>query len=184
MNIWLGYVNYPITTAVYLHRALLRTGHSIRTVGPRLPEEAIEGWLLQNMRLPLSALDIDTSFTPDMAALIAETPLEERPDLYIWVESVTGYEPQNLKALNCPTACYLIDTHYHLPEAIETASQFDSVFIAQLVDLEAFRAIHPKVYWLPLACDPEIHGRHDNVPKFCDVGFVGSMNQRREAMLA
>ena len=33
-----------------------------------------------------------------------------------------------------------------------------------MIDLDAFRAVHPRVYWLPLACDPEIHGRHD-VPK-------------------
>ena len=181
MTIWLAYVNYPITTAVYIERAL-RHSHAVRTVGPRLPEEAIEAWGLQNMRLPLTALDIETSFDPDMAALLAVTPVADHPDLYLWVESVNGYRPRNIKSLQCPTACYLIDTHYHLAAALETAEQFDFVFIAQLIDLEAFRAVHPHVYWLPLACDPEIHGRHD-VPELYDIGFVGSMNPRRQQML-
>lgn len=181
MTIWLAYANFPITTAVYIERAL-RQSHVVRTVGPRLPEEAIEAWGLQNMHLPLTALDIDTSFTPDMAALLADTPIAEHPDLYLWVESVYGYWPRNIKYLKCPTACYLIDTHYHLTSALETARHFDFVFIAQLIDLEAFRAVHPHVYWLPLACDPEIHG-HQDVAKFCDIGFVGSMNPCREQML-
>lgn len=181
MTIWLAYANFPITTAVYIERAL-RQSHVVRTVGPRLPEEAIEAWGLQNMHLPLTALDIDTSFTPDMAALLADTPIAEHPDLYLWVESVYGYWPQNIKSLKCPTACYLIDTHYHLTSALETARHFDFVFIAQLIDLEEFRAVHPHVYWLPLACDPEIHG-HQDVDKFCDIGFVGSMNPCREQML-
>lgn len=181
MIIWLAYVNYPITTAVYLERTMRRS-HTVRTVGPRLPDQAIEAWGLQNMRLPLGRLDIDTSFAPDMAALLADTSLNEHPDLYLWVESVNGYHPQNLEALKCPKACYLIDTHYHLSTALETARQFDYVFIAQLIDLDAFRAVHPRVYWLPLACDPEIHGRHD-VEKRYDVGFVGGINPRRQKML-
>lgn len=182
MTIWLAYVNYPITTAVYLKRALEELGHRVRTVGPRLPEEAIELWGLQNMHLPLDALDIDTDFAPDMAEILAGTPPADRPELYLWVESVNGYRPQNLHLLPCPKGCWLIDTHYHLATAQETARQFDYVFIAQLVDLDAFRAAHSRVYWLPLACDPGIHGRQA-VAKRHEVGFVGSMNPRREEML-
>lgn len=181
MIIWLAYVNYPITTAVYLER-VLRQHHTVVTVGPRLPEAAIEAWQLQNMHLPLAYQDIDTSFTPDMAALLASIPPSEHPDLYLWVESVNGYCPENLDALTCPKACYLIDTHYHLEQAFQISKGFDYVFIAQLVDLEAFREVHPRVHWLPLGCDPDIHGYH-RVEKLYDVGFVGSMNPRRQSML-
>lgn len=181
MIILLAYVNYPITTAVYLNRAL-RQIHNVHTIGPPLPEVAIEEWSLQNMRLPMDNLDINTSFTPDMAILLENTPPCDHPDLYLWVESIKGYYPKNLNALKCPKACYLIDTHYHLMDSLEMAKLFDYVFIAQLIDLEAFRAVHPRVYWLPLACDPDIHGRHD-VPKIYDVGFVGGMNPRRQQIL-
>lgn len=182
MNIWLAYVNYPITTAVYLKRALLQAGHQVTSIGPPLPVEAIPMWGLENMKLPLAPQDIDTSFTPDMAAIWDATPVHERPDLYLWVESINSYCPQNLDALTCTKACYLIDTHYHLKAALEVATPFEYVFIAQLIDLDAFRAIKPQTYWLPLACDPEIHGRQE-VQKKHDIGFVGGINNRRTEML-
>lgn len=182
MKIWLAYVNYPITTAVYLKRALQGMGHTVTTIGPKLPEEAITLWQLENMKLPLDPLDIDTSFNPDMGLIWDSTPVAQRPDLYLWVESVNSYTPENLARLDCPKACWLIDTHYHLPAALATARQFDYVFIAQLIDLEAFRESYPHTYWLPLACDPEIHGRQDTVQQH-DISFVGSMNQRRAALL-
>jgi len=182
LHIWLAYVNYPITTAVYLKRALQQMGHTVTTIGPPLPEEAIALWGLQNMKLPLAPQDIDTSFTPDMAEIWEQTPPAERPDLYLWVESVNGHNPQNLQQVTCPKACYLIDTHYHLDHALEIAKDFDYVFIAQLVDLEEFKAAHPRVYWLPLACDPEIHGRQKIAKKY-EVSFVGGMNERRKALL-
>lgn len=182
MNIWLAYVNYPITTAVYLKRALQQIGQKVTTIGPRLPEKAIDLWGLHNMNLPLSALDIETSFTPDMAAIWDMTPVAERPDLYLWVESVNGHKPLNLQHVTCLKVCYLIDTHYHLDHAIEVAQQFDFVFIAQLTDLKELRAEHPQVFWLPLACDPEIHGKQ-STPKKYDLSFVGGMNERRAALL-
>lgn len=182
MKIWLAYVNYPITTAVYIRRALLQAGHQVTTIGPRLPEEAITMWGLENMKLPLDRLDIDTDFTPDMAEIWDATSADERPDLYLWIESVNSHRPLNLDKLHCIKACYLIDTHYHLPEAISMASQFDMIFIAQLIDLLAFRDLYPHTYWLPLACDPEIHGRQRLQEQY-DIGFVGSMNPRRAEML-
>lgn len=182
MKIWLAYVNYPITTAVYIRRALLQAGHQVTTIGPRLPEEAISMWGLENMKLPLEGLDIETDFTPDMAAIWKETPADERPDLYLWVESVNSHRPQNLDQLPCLKACYLIDTHYHLTEALTMARPFDRIFIAQLIDLQAFRDRYPHTCWLPLACDPEIHSRQ-KVMEHYDIGFVGNMNQRRKQML-
>lgn len=182
MKIWLAYVNYPITTAVYLKRALQEMGHTVTTIGPKLPQEAITLWQLENMKLPLDSLDIDTSFNPDMALIWDNTPVDRRPDLYLWVESVNSYAPENLARLACPKACWLIDTHYHLTTALETACQFDYVFIAQLIDLEVFRERYPHTYWLPLGCDPEIHGRQDTM-QLHDISFVGSMNERRAALL-
>ena len=182
MHIWLAYVSYPITTAVYLKRALQQAGHRVTTIGPRLPEEAIQMWSLENMKLPLDSQDIDTSFTPDMEAIWNNTPSADRPDLYLWVESVNSYCPRNLDKISCIKACYLIDTHYHLNEALVTAAPFDRIFIAQLIDLPEFRLRYAHTYWLPLACDPEIHGRQET-PETFDIGFVGSMSRRRQEML-
>lgn len=182
MNIWLSYVNFPITTAAYLLR-VLQTKYRVTTIGPRLPSELIDAWGLQNMKLPLSSLDIDTSFTPDMEQIITATPAADLPDLYLWVESVGGHLPRKLTTLSCPKVCYLIDTHYHLEQSSAIASHFDYVFIAQLVDLEAMRKLHPRVYWLPLACDPVVHCG-ETTEKIWDIGFVGSMNPWRQDILA
>lgn len=184
MNVWLAYVSYPVTTAVYLERALRKICR-LTTIGPRLPEELIEQWNLQNMKAPVLPHDISTDFSPDMAVILAQTDPELHPDLYLWVESVGGHHPVNLQALSCPKACYLIDSHLNLSWHLEWARQFDNVFIAQREYLERFRELGINTHWLPLGCDPEIHTAHETLKQY-DVGFVGSLtsnNPRRIELL-
>jgi len=183
-KIWLAYVSYPVTTAVYLEKALRKISR-LTTLGPKLPEELFEQWHLQNMKEPVLPLDITTDFTPDMANILAANDPAEQPDLYLWVESVGGHFPQNLQALSCAKACYLIDSHLNLSWHLEWARQFDYVFIAQREYLTSFRAQGITVHWLPLACDPEIHISLDLLKQH-DVGFVGSLtsnNPRRTELL-
>jgi len=183
-KVWLAYVSYPVTTAVYLERALRRISR-LTTVGPMLPGELIEQWRLQNMKAPVLPHDITTDFAPDMGRILAATDPLDHPDLYLWVESVGGHHPVNLQALSCPKACYLIDSHLNLARHLEWAHHFDYVFIAQREYLERFREQGLNAQWLPLGCDPGIHAAHD-VPKKYDVGFVGSLtsnNPRRTALL-
>ena len=183
LHVWLAYVAYPVTTAVYFERAL-RQRCRTTTIGPPLPSELIEKWQLQNMNLPLKEQDISTGGNPDMEQIVAMTAPADLPDLYLWIESVNGYRPLNLKALPCPKVCYLIDSHLNLPMHLEWASQFDMVFIAQREYLDDFRKLGMKTYWLPLGCDPEVHRRHDE-PKIHPVGFVGGVmpGSRREMLL-
>lgn len=183
LRVWLAYVAYPVTTAVYFERAL-RQSCITTTIGPPLPPELIEKWNLQNMKLPLKIQNISTGFNPDMAEVLAGTAPEQHPDLYLWIESVGGHYPQNLEKLNCPKACYLIDSHLNLPMHLEWASQFDLVFIAQREYLNEFRKLGMKAYWLPLGCDSEVH-RNISLPKKHPVGFVGSVQHgtRRENLL-
>jgi len=183
-KIWLAYVSYPVTTAVYLERALRKISR-LTTLGPKLPEELIDQWHLQNMKAPVLPHDITTDFTPDMARILAATDPAEYPELYVWVESVGGHHPRNLHALSCPKACYLIDSHLNLSWHLEWACQFDYVFIAQREYLDSFREQGINVHWLPLGCDPEIHTSLDLLKQH-DVGFVGSLtsnNPRRTELL-
>jgi Glycosyl transferases group 1/DUF based on E. rectale Gene description (DUF3880) len=182
-RVWLDYVAYPVTTAVYFQRALRRICRTV-TVGPRLPHEYIQQWQLQEMNLPLYDQDIPTGFSPDISRIVAAVSPDQRPDLYLWVESVPGHYPANLAALSCPKACYLIDSHLNLSLHLEWASGFDHVFIAQREYLPAFRRRGHNVHWLPLGCDPEIHRRHDVTPLH-QIGFVGSVREgsRRERLL-
>lgn len=182
-KVWLAYVAYPITTAVYFERALRKSCHTT-TIGPPLPGHFIEKWHLQKLKLPLKEQDISTDFEPDMAEIVKHLSPEQLPDLYIWIESVGGYQPLNLDALVCPKVCYLIDCHLKLQPRLEWAKQFDMVFIAQKEYLNDFRELGMRAYWLPLGCDPEVHCRLD-VPKNYSVGFEGGIQEgsRREALL-
>ena len=182
-TVWLSYVAFPVTTAVYLERALRRLCRTV-TAGPAMPPELVEQWQLQNMKAPAVCHDIETGFEPDMMDVMRRNQNQPRPDLYIWVESVPGHNPHHLSALDCPTACYLIDSHLNLEKHLKRCLEFDHVFIAQREYLPTFREVNPKTYWLPLGCDPEIHC-HWPVEKSCDVGFVGgvSAGSRREELL-
>lgn len=183
-NIWLAYVPYPVTTAVYLERTL-RKNCRVITIGPTFPSELIETWQLQNLKRPFVTPDIETEFVPDMQALIADAAPDQRPDLYLWVESVGGYFPENIDAVGCPTACWLIDTHLNLPWHLQWAERFDFVFLAQQEYLQRFRDKGMSAHWLPLGCDPEIHAPAANLPKKYDLSFVGSLshNPRRHQLL-
>jgi hypothetical protein len=181
-HIWLAYVPYPVTTAVYLERAL-RTRSRVTSIGPPFPHELIETWHLQNLHRPFEELDIVTGFTPDMAEYAGQSA-SDRPDLYLWVESVGGYFPENIDALGCPTACWLIDTHLNLAWHLQWAERFDYIFLAQREYVQRFRAAGLNAHWLPLACDPEIHAPA-TVQKQYDLSFVGSLshNPRRQSLL-
>lgn len=183
-TVWLSYVSYPATTAVYFDRALRKLCRTI-SVGPKLPEEYIERWSLQAIRQPIQPLDIDTSFTPDFAEILDQSLPEHRPDLFLMVESTGGFSPQNMHKLPCPKACYLIDSHLHLDNHLEIAPFFDYVFIAQRAYLDDFRKVNPRTYWLPLACDPDVHC-NNSMEKKHDIGFVGGVKpqSRRAALLS
>lgn len=182
-HVWLSYVAYPVTTAVYFERALRKTAR-VTTVGPPFPAHLIDAWQLNNLKLPFNRHDITTEFTADLNGILSTLPEAEHPDLFLWVESVGGHYPQNMDALSCPRACYLIDSHLNLPTHLDWARHFDFVFIAQREYLEEFRSRGIRTYWLPLGCDPEIHCRFE-LPKQYPVGFVGGVQSgsRRERLL-
>ncbi len=183
LHVWLAYVAYPITTAVYFERAF-RQRCRTTTIGPPLPHELIDKWQLQNMKLPLKEQEISTGFMPDMAEILKGIATEKLPDLYLWIESVGGYYPQNLTAVACPKICYLIDSHHNLVQHLEWAKQFDLIFIAQREYLDEFHTRGMRAYWLPLGCDPDVHCSFD-VPKSFSVGFDGSVSSgsRREKLI-
>lgn len=182
-NIWLAYVSYPVTTAIYLERALRRCSNVI-TVGPQFPSELIATWQLQNLRRPYVDLDIVTEFVPEMTDVLSQVASDQHPDLYLWIESVGGYFPEQLDKLGCKTACWLIDTHLNLPWHPDWAKRFDYVFLAQLEYVSKFRELGMNAHWLPLACDPEIHAPSLD-HKIHDISFVGSLshNSRRQNLL-
>jgi len=84
-----------------------------------------------------------------------------------------------------PSVFWAIDTHVNFDSCLRRARGFDLVFAAQRDGADRLRqAGIPSADWLPLACDPEIHRKHE-VAKQHDVAFVGnSFPGPREELLA
>jgi GT2 family glycosyltransferase/tetratricopeptide (TPR) repeat protein/SAM-dependent methyltransferase len=91
-------------------------------------------------------------------------------DLYLNIDDGLEYRlPSDLR----PCAWWAIDTHLNPEWCQARAADFDFVFAAQRDGAELLRrAGIATACWLPLACDPELHRKHD-VPKEFDVCFVG-----------
>jgi O-antigen biosynthesis protein len=91
-------------------------------------------------------------------------------DIYLNIDDGLRYHlPPDLR----PRAWWAIDTHLDFAWARQKAQGFDLVFTAQRDGADELRrAGISSAAWLPLACDPEIPGKHD-IAKQYDVAFVG-----------
>jgi 2-polyprenyl-3-methyl-5-hydroxy-6-metoxy-1,4-benzoquinol methylase len=107
-------------------------------------------------------------FRPDELAAVPASGF----DLYLNIDDGFSYPlPDALR----PSAWWAIDTHLNFARCRERATGFDFVFAAQrdgAARIEAERIA--KATWLPLALDPEIHGKQ-SVAKQFDVAFVGNV---------
>jgi glycosyltransferase involved in cell wall biosynthesis len=183
LNILLSYTSFPPSTGAYMHRAM-EGRHDLVTVGPSMGEEVVRRWNLSTLKEKPRTHDIfDVDYTVEIGELIPQLPEGFVPDLFLWIETGIGRLPRRLDLLDCPKAAYLIDTHHFLDRHIDYAHHVDRVFLAQREYIPAFHAAgYRKVDWLPLGCDPEIHGKAD-LPKEYGVGFVGSLTDRRRVRL-
>lgn len=73
-----------------------------------------------------------------------------------------------------PYAWWAIDTHLDFERCLRRARMARWTFAAQKDGAERLRAAGVNAVWLPLACDPLLHG-HQAVEKRYDVGFVGNL---------
>jgi tetratricopeptide (TPR) repeat protein len=183
-NVLLCYTSNPVTTARYLETSL-RASHNVITCGPRMSADMIQVWDLVNMKEKPQAHDFEAE-SLDLRAVTESIGAKWRPDFFLWVESGIWFPIDGMESLDCPKVCYLIDTHLQGDLHLRWASQFDMVFLAQRAYIPLFRKAGMRnVHWLPLACDPEIHGKTEAEKQF-DIGFVGSItptDARRAALL-
>ncbi len=184
-NILMNFVSFPVTTAYYLERAL-RKEHNVITSGAMITQEVIRTWNLEALKWKVQPQDIPCNSDATVSDMLSQLPEGWQPDLYLWVETGLGGFPPDLRDHSLPKACYLIDTHIHFERHKEIAKQFDFVFLAQKAYVEPMKAAGcGQVSWLPLGCDPEIHGKKGPEKKY-DVGFVGSVTSahtRRKRLL-
>ena len=184
-NILMAYTANPTTTATFLERALRRRHHVV-TCGPTISDELLADWNMIGVKDKVKPHDIAVPPDATMANIVRALPAGFAPELFLWVESGMNFTPPDIRSLDCPKACYLIDSHLNIGWHRTWARLFDFVFIAQRQYLPDFTdAGCPEVHWLPLACDPDLHRKLD-VEKKYDVGFAGSINsshmRRRELL--
>lgn len=75
-----------------------------------------------------------------------------------------------------PSAWWAIDTHLSFEFCLARAREVDHPFSAQTDAAELMRAAGvSQAAWLPLGCDPQVHGRVETPDAF-DVAFVGHQN--------
>ncbi len=184
-NILLDYVSHPATTAYYMHRALEKS-HNIVTCGAVITHEVIRQWDLKELNWPIEPQDIFRPSNGNLQDVVNQLVENWNPDFYLFIETGLSDIPPDLHKFDFPKVCYLIDTHIHLEKHIEIAKNFDYIFLAQKEYIPEFKKNGmTHVEWLPLACDPEIHGKQ-NVEKKYEVGFVGSITDnhaRRKQLL-
>ncbi len=188
LRVLMSYTANPQTTGYYFERALRRR-HQVITYGPSIADplwekDIIKEWKLESIRDRVKPHDIPY-LTNDITEICRQ--LKElkgwSPEIFFYVDSGIWYHIEGLDELDCPKVCYLIDVHLDLQKRLEWAKAFDYVFIAQKQYIEDFkRAGIEKVFWIPLGCDPEIHGKR-NLKKIYDIGFVGSLNNRKRIEL-
>jgi len=96
------------------------------------------------------------------------------PDLILVIDPVR--RAFDFSRINAPTAYYAIDSHVNFDSHIKDArvQEYDYLFVAQKDWIPNYREHGcERVYWLPGACDPEIH-KHYDLPLIYDVCFVGN----------
>jgi 2-polyprenyl-3-methyl-5-hydroxy-6-metoxy-1,4-benzoquinol methylase len=100
-------------------------------------------------------------------------------DLYLNIDDGLSYLlPADLH----PAAWWAIDTHMDVAWCLSKSHDFDFVFAAQRDGAAQLCDEGISTTWLPLACDPELHRKHD-MAKAHDVCFVGNIGPGERADL-
>lgn len=78
-----------------------------------------------------------------------------------------------------PSVFWVSDTHrQHIKWRFEKSRKADILFTSQKNAFEQFKKEgKEKTFWLPHACDPELHYAGENDKKY-DIGFIGNMSSK------
>ncbi len=162
------------TTAMYLERALQKE-HNVVSMGinpwypiePKVYPKKIKKLLKKEYHSKVSSQFVNFDL------ILVIDPVRQRFDF---------------NSLDAPAAYWAIDSHLKFDKHIKKTrvQDYDFLFVAQEDYISQYREKGCKnVYWLPLACDPEIHKPH-NLPLKYDICFVGGLgpdSPRREIIL-
>jgi len=149
--------------AMYLERALQKEYNVISIYLDRFN-------LLNTMPSKISSIMLNKLIKFKTSASIS-------PDLILVVDPVR--KKFDFSSFDAPTVYYAADVgkdrdafYHHIKDA--HVQDYDYVFVTQKDFIPSYKEKGcEKVYWLPFACDPEIH-RHYDLPILYDICFIGS----------
>lgn len=96
-------------------------------------------------------------------------------DLCLMVDDGHSYEFKERPGIGAKFAYWAIDTHINMEQQVEKSRFADVVFTAQKNAVEKLsKSTGKPTYWLPLACDGEIHTAKRLSKKY-DVCFIGNV---------
>jgi spore maturation protein CgeB len=116
---------------------------------------------------------------------LARAVRQQHPDLLLCAggERILPSTVEAARATGIATALWTIDSAKPGDPRISLAPYFDFVFCGGTEMIEALRGsrLRNGPYWLPFACDPELHRRVTLSPEEkslygCDIAFVGSLH--------
>ena len=143
------------------------------TVGPPFGMEFLEGLGLPGRTDLLSPNDIETNLGRDVD-LAGILPDGWRPDLIVAISNFGRSLSPQMNGLDCPKVYLSIDT-WQSPLDFLDALHYDYVFAAQKVFVPHLKSTGSRnAYWLPLACDPELHYPTGAVPT-ASISFAGAI---------
>jgi spore maturation protein CgeB len=91
------------------------------------------------------------------------------PDLFVWIDSNSGFLPTAIEKLNCPTVCLVYDND-NFSWKLEKAGLYDKVLVQKKNQLKDFAA--GKAVWLPPAADLHTFNQFP-FEKIYDISFIG-----------
>ncbi|RZV96969.1 MAG: hypothetical protein EX341_01940 [Candidatus Scalindua sp. SCAELEC01] len=174
MKIFLTYASNPQTTAFYLEKAM-RELSDVITYGPTISEETLKKWDLMAIAEKVKAHQIPLT-DGDIINALKLVPSGWAPDVLLFIDTGFFFPLINISTVNCIKACYMIDSHINFKRHLDFVKSFDVVFTGHKPAVEMFKEEgFNDVFWIPPACDPEIHGKKGE-EKWYDISFVGSLN--------
>ncbi len=143
-------------------------------VGPQPDAATLEAWGRDDAATLTPQSDITCDFRQGGLDLLTLLPSGWTPDLVVGISGLGG-DPlyADVARLPWPTAFITVDTWQCLND-YRQAIQYDFVFAAQREFVPLLQAAGSRhVFWLPLACDPDMHRPADVAPTH-DIAFAGS----------
>lgn len=86
-----------------------------------------------------------------------------------------------LKSQNITSICWWINDPFQLKRSLQKANQYDFLFTNAYDSVRDYQASGVNAFWLPTACDPDVHKKGLFVPDYeSDIVFAGDWSPLRE----